>query len=235
MKKRWKIFLFIGIILTLLVLIARLTGILGLYNVSSAGNQPAINPGDKMITTKLIHPKKFELAMFRNTISEIYLNESWVFRLMAEEGDTIEMIHGDCFVNSRFVDNKINRKLSYKISHNDLRKYNQKLKEGRLTNGNLEQQVFDMQSDSVMVTLDESLVREFHFQYFKRYEKPFIQSPEYPTWVGGLNWTPSHFGPYIIPLNHVFVMGDNRDNANDSRFLGPIKKRDVEGTVIKIY
>jgi len=43
------------------------------------------------------------------------------------------------------------------------------------------------------------------------------------------------FGPVEIPKDRIFVMGDNRDESNDSRFWGTVPIENVKGKAFLIY
>lgn len=61
----------------------------------------------------------------------------------------------------------------------------------------------------------------------EKVEEPYI-SDEYRT--GRLNT----FGPYTVPEGKYFVMGDHRNNSNDSRSVGPIDRSMIIGHVRQV-
>ena len=61
-----------------------------------------------------------------------------------------------------------------------------------------------------------------------------IEDPwgHFSSWGPGARET---FGPVMVPPNSLFVMGDNRDNSEDSRYWGFVPLHDVLGKAFVMY
>ncbi|WP_046758433.1 signal peptidase I [Kordia jejudonensis] len=219
-KKSNKIFaILIGIAVAYYVL--RVSGILVLYAIPSSGSEPTIKSGSFILATNLKTPKRGDVItfIFKDRLHpDAPIQElSYIFRLTAIANDTLEIKKGIVYVNGKNVDAQLELKHSYLLSQAQFDK---------LENPPLD--AFNINEDTKMVFLEDAIAKKYalenkQFIEDKGIENDFIKE-KYQQ-----NWNKDHFGPLVIPEGKIFVLGDNRDDARDSRTIGLINASAITG------
>jgi signal peptidase I len=74
----------------------------------------------------------------------------------------------------------------------------------------------------------------------KPLDEPYVHFLQPPSLGGELSEVTSsdvreRYGPVTVPANQYFMMGDNRDNSQDSRYWGFMPRENVKGKALVIY
>jgi signal peptidase I len=207
------------------------------YKIPSSSMYPTLVIGDHVYVDKLSRhwraPERGEIIVFEHPCSRL----AFIKRVIARGGDTIEVRCGVVHVNGRALPASL---------------------------VDAEARYTDRDSDGESITHAAALYRETHgarsYDTFHDVRRPTRAQDEpargdfpprdrpllgcaqnQPT--GALvetlpAQTATACAPqlhYVVPDGALFVMGDNRDNANDSRYWGVVREERVIGRLIGIW
>ncbi len=65
-----------------------------------------------------------------------------------------------------------------------------------------------------------------------RWQETYLRKGAKP---GGYRPSRDNWGPLVVPAERFFVLGDNRDNSEDSRYWGFVLRGDIEGRPWFVY
>src|SRR5215203_4805386 len=225
--KRYQIILlfFVGIIIVLWV-VGRITGALQFYNFPTSSMEPTMHVGQKFFTTNLTTAGRNDIITFTRLADQYGMPDSsgqkniFASRIIAIEGNKLEIRNGYAYINQQLADDTTRLKFDYSFSSTDVNAV------ATLLNINLKKNY----TSSEVFQADSTT--SIAFLSFAQYEKAKSLVALKRVIKTDTSFILDEFGPYIIPRGYVFVLGDNRHNAQDSRYVGPIPMKDIKGFLI---
>ncbi len=210
---------------------------LNIYKIPTPSSEPTIKVGSIVFTSTLQQPEPGNTVAYKSEYVDT-LNpyakpgEIHLHRMVADEGDVLEMKNALLYRNGKNFDADKNLLHDYIADRNtvtNLPNYEHLQQQGFLYDIN-ESQVGVFLSTKEMVDLNKKgiILQKVLFNN----EDLHINNGSFNWIKKGSVWTIDNFGPLTIPKGFFFVMGDNRHNSLDSRFVGFIKKENFRGTVL---
>lgn len=225
MNKKVKIILITIVTLFTSFTIVAQTGILKAYKNSTVANEPNLKINSRILVSNLVTPKIGDFVCY-NYEDKISGKQIRIHRLYGKENDIVEIINGILYVNKINIDKGIDHIHSYKTTKAEY----SKIKESEKISEDLFAYIDE--SEDVIALLPDSIADKY-----KITSKRMIQEKgKEDTTISKIfknNWNKDNFGPIKIPNGKVFLIGDNRDNSEDCRYVGLLSESDIVGTIVE--
>lgn len=225
-------------LVTVLCIVASITGMLQFYKIPTPANEPNIKQGEKVFVSNLKDPTLYNFIVFTSesadSISMIgrpdrETGAQYLYRLCGVSGNIVEMKNGVLYVNNKNFDLGLNLNNQYKVTNTEFYSIEENDINACAASGGM----YMISNDTGLVTFDNVLIKKYQS---KIKLVPFIMNntanDSFKWYDKNPGWTADNFGPLKIPAGCYFVLGDNRHNALDSRYIGFVKKENIKGVVL---
>jgi|SRR5450432_1186511 signal peptidase I len=223
MKKRYIVLLTLAGSLPVIWTFARLTNALQWYTIPTTSNYPSLKLGDHVFGSNLVKPNRFDFITYRAEIPNMGV-QTMTHRLCGVEGDMIQIKGGDLYINNKLFDKTLTLAHYYTMEQRDYKRLDS------LEQLN-EQNIVVIGKDSFMTNVSDRSIQLLTIKASRKVLLP-TETDELIQNRYHKRWNSDNFGPLKVPKGKYFVLGDNRNSAQDSRYLGFIDKSNYLTTLL---
>lgn len=199
------------------------------FKVSTTSMESTFKKGEIITIEPKMEIKSNDIIAFEQ-IDERFEKGVWIFRVIAVSGDVVEIKKGKVYVNKEVFNEPKTLKHSYYL--NALKPLEKDIFEGMEVNETQKNQYIAYLTEEQLTKLEQR-TEELIISNMTSQEKKFQANVFMASYEN--NWNPDNYGPLEIPYNgtekQYFVLGDNRHNAIDSRYIGFVKEDQIVGVV----
>jgi len=224
MNKAVKIILIIIVVLFVTYMVLAWANIFKMYNNPTTANEPGIPLNSKMFVSNLVTPEIGDFICYQYD-DPTFGKHIRVHRLLGKAGDVLEIKNGVVFRNNKNIDKDLQLKHLYVLNPPQYKELTDK----KVINE--EDVIYNPQEGVYAFVLDKTAKQLGIASQIKTQASDQID--EYISKIYNRKWNVDNFGPLTIPPGKCFVLGDNRHNSQDSRYIGLIDESDIVGTVIR--
>jgi len=219
------------------------------FKIPSSSMYPTLEINDHLFVNKFIYgvtvpltdvkilprsPSRGEVIVFKYPCNK---DKDYIKRVVATAGDTVEVRCNVLFINGQAISDKlVEADLKYEDRDENTEKWEWKpVSRYRASLGGY---TFDMFHEAQRA--HEPPTPRLQTDFPRRGD-PLPSCKLGDPAKGTLVETKPEAEPceaqyhYVVPAGHVFAMGDNRNNSNDSRFWGPVPIENIKGKAMFIW
>ncbi|WP_268225707.1 signal peptidase I [Sinomicrobium oceani] len=200
------------------------TDMLKMYNIPTTANEPGIKLNSKILVSNLVDYENGDFVCYEYK-NEMLGKHIRIHRLLGKANDIIEIKDGILYLNEQDFDENMELQHFYSI---DFEKFQELLNKGVIT-----KDVQGLRKDGKMMVILLDKIAEQNGLSNQIKVEPKNQADNTIKEMYNQNWNLDNFGPLKVPQGKCFVIGDNRHNSEDSRYIGLINESDIVGTVVK--
>lgn len=189
--------------------------------------EPTIKKGEIILIKKPGEITRNQIIAF-NHMDSLKGESIFVFRAVGLPGDNLEMEEGTLYVNGSSNQGEWDLRTPHLVTTKD-HLLQKAIEEFQYQKVDSKHYIFHLSDEEKNKLRQNSDVIAVEISYMNpgEYQKNMFFSDT-------LNkWNVDNFGPVVVPEGSYFVLGDNRHDAFDSRYIGYVNESDIVGIINK--